>query len=234
MSIHIPISIDISLEDIQSLFQYDILIGGVDQNNIGTYINDNENITDIHYYLDASKFPNLDQGFLSDRNLDTDNNMDLKRDYISYVAKNIFNTERGVDLFNNESDFINDFTSKCATFWTSVSSNVYNIDKNNGTIYDGIDVNNNKYLTNSIISRHPEINLTRELMKQLAADHNGRFLTMDRDTSTGLYKVPFETEDKIYFTLIIHSDPAQTSIIGNNPGSAITDRSYKIILNVVP
>jgi hypothetical protein len=227
----IPISINISLENIQSLFQYDILSEEVNQNNIGDYINDDTNTTDIRYYVDVSKFPNLYEGSLSDRNLENDNTMDLKRDYISYVAKNIFNTERGVDLFNNESTFINDFRSKCATFWTDATNNVAIIDKNNGTIYDGIDVNNKKYLTNST-SRNPEINLTRELMKQIASIV-GRFLEFQVDNTTGLYKVPFEIYDKISFILTIRSDPTQTSITGNNPGSSIPDRSYKILLNVI-
>jgi hypothetical protein len=145
--------------------------------------------------------------------------------------KNIFNTERGVDLFNNESTFINDFRSKCATFWTDASNNIAIIDKNNGTIYDGIDVNDKKYLTNST-SRNPEVNLTRELMKQIASIYVG-FPSMVLDNNTGLYKVPFVIEDKISFILTIRSDPTQTSITGNNPGSSIPDRSYKILLNVV-
>ena len=221
----IPISIDISLVDIQSLFQYNVS-ENVDSTNISSYISDT-NTTDIHYYVDVTKFPNLYEGFLSDTNLATDNNMDLKRDYISYVAKNIFNTERGVDLFNNESDFINDFTSKCANFWTSTYSSVNNIDKNNASIYDGTDGNGKKYLTNNTAS---SVNLTRELMLQIDSQ---RFSPMNFDNNTNLYKVPLEINDQISFTLVIHSDPTQTSIIGNNPVSGITDRSYKIILNVV-
>jgi hypothetical protein len=225
----IPISIDISLENIQSLFQYKIS-ENVNSENIQTYIN-NTNTTDIRYYVDVSKFPNLYEGFLSDRNLENDNTMDLKRDYISYVAKNIFNTERGVDLFNNESTFINDFRSKCATFWTDASNNIAIIDKNNGT-YGSLatDDYGKKYLTNTT---NTNVNLTRELMKQIANNYIGRFSPMVLDNNTGLYKVPFVIEDKISFILTIRSDPTQTSITGNNPGSSIPDRSYKIILNVV-
>lgn len=224
----IPILINISLADIQSLFQYDVS-ENVDSTNINTYIYDT-NTTDIHYYVDATKFPNLYEGFLSDTNLATNNNMDLKRDYISYVAKNIFNTERGVDLFNNETAFINDFTSKCATFWTSAYSNVNNIDQNNGTIYDGTDGSGNKYLTNNTAT---SVNLTRELMLQIANNLIERFSSLDFDSNTNLYKVPFKVNDQISFTLVIHSHPTQTSIIGNHPGSGITDRTYKIILNVI-
>jgi hypothetical protein len=155
----------------------------------------------------------------------------MKNDYISHLAKQLFNTERGVSLFINKEGLINNFQIKCHAFWTNIINNcIIPIDVSNAV--NGTDDLGRKYLTNDT---NTFVNLTRELILKMIYDDSGnRFYDLDNlDPTTNLYKVPFLVDDKISFLLTIHSDPNQTSIIGEKPGRPVNDRVYKISLRVV-
>ena len=222
------IYVDISLSDIQSLFQYD-------SSNILTHIND-ISADDIRYYVFSSKFPASKSGaVISDLYIDGNQNMNMKGDYISHLARQLFNTERGVDLFNNEDELKSDFQEKCKTFWTKITDDyVKKVDTSTATgVGTGTDDRDRKYLTNTI---NTPVNLTRELLLQLVYDGSGnRFtdISGNLDTTTNLFKPPFKVNDKISFILTVHSDSYQTSIIGETPGKPVKDRVYKISLRVV-
>ena len=216
--------VNISQSDIRSIFLYD-------SSNVITHIND-LSADDLRYYVNGTKWPASNSGaVISDASLNENSNLNLKSDFISYLAKQLFNTERGVDLFNNEDALLSDFKSKCNTFWNDLSSNyIYKIDKSSGTHTDlTTDGNNRKYLTNNTATL---ANLTRELLLQVIDASNTRFSNIDNDLVDGLYAIPFIVGDKVTFILTVHSDSTQTSIIGAATPSAVYRRIYKISLNV--
>jgi hypothetical protein len=220
------IYVDITKSDIRSLFQYD---SSNSISNIGDLSAD-----DLRYYVNKTKWPASNSGaVISDVSLNENTNLNLKSDFISYLAKQLFKTERGVDLFNNEDALLTDFKSNCDTFWNNLKTNyITKIDK---TIGDHlklvIDENSRKYLTNNTATKE---NLTRELLLQVIDASKTRFSDIQTfyDNTTGLYAVPFEAGDKVSFILTVHSDSTQTSVIGETTPSAVNDRIYKISLRV--
>ena len=220
--------VDIPLAKIQSLFQYD-------SSNVLPHIND-ISADDIRYYVFSSNFPASNSGaVISDLSINGNSTMNMKGDYISHLARQLFNTERGVDLFNNEDELKSDFKFKCYTFWKKITDDyVKTVDTSSATgAGSGTDDSGRKYLTNDMSAPS---NLTRELLLQLVYDGSGtRFqdISGNLDTTTNLFKAPFRTGDKISFILTVHSHPNQTSIIGENPGKPVKDRIYKISLRVV-
>jgi hypothetical protein len=219
------LNVNISLADIRALFQYD-------SSNAATHMNDTSSV-DIRYYVDTSKWPASNSGaVISDVLTNENTNLNLKSDYISYLAKQLFNTERGIDLFNNEDALLTDFKSKCDTFWTNIkTSYITKIDKTSGDHTEvATDENSRKYLTNNTATA---TNLTRELLLQMVDASNTRFSDIQTfyDNTTGLYAVPFLVGDKVSFILTVHSDPDQKSVIGIS-NTQVEDRTYKISLTV--
>ena len=217
------ISINISLANIKSIFQYD-------SSNAMTHMND-LSADDLRYYVDKTNWPASNAGaVISDVTLNENSNLNLKSDYISYLAKQLFNTERGIDLFNNENALLADFKSKCDTFWTTLKTTYIDaVDKTGGTVSNGTDAAGKKYLTNDTITT---ANLTRELLLQVIDASNDRFSSITPDETTGLFPIPFLSGDKVTFILTVHSDSTQTSIIGAATPSSVQPRKYKISLTV--
>ena len=218
------INISITQVDIRKLFQYD-------SSNVITHIND-LSADDLRYYVDHSYWPNSSSGaVISDVSLNENDNLILKSDYISHLAKQLFNTERGVDLFNNETALTTDFKSKCDTFWTALKTDyITKINKTNGTHeLLATDGSGKKYLTNDISNN---VNLTRELLLQMVDASSNRFsnIQTDFDNDTKLYPVPFLPNDKISFILTVKSDPTQKTVIAST--GPVSDRKYKLSLNV--
>jgi hypothetical protein len=186
---------------------------------------------DVRYYVDHSYWPISNSGaVISDVSLNENNNLILKSDYISHLAKQLFNTERGVDLFNNETALTTDFKSKCETFWTALKTDyITKIDKTSGTTIDGTDGSSKKYLTNNT---NTNTNLTRELLLQMVDASSNRFsnIQTDFDAASKLYPVPFLLNDKISFILTVKSDPTQKTVIAST--GPVSDRKYKLSLNV--
>lgn len=219
------IRVNIPLATIQSIFQYD-------STNTLSNISDVDAL-DLRYYVFSANFPTSNSGtVISDVNIVENSSLNMKGDYISHLAKQLFNTERGVDLFNNENALLTDFQSKCNTYWTGLINN-YIVPINTSNATNGTDTTSRKYLTNATSSTS---NLTRELLLQMIYESSGsRFnksLTTQLDGGTNLFKLPFIVGDKISFKLTVRSDPFQTSVIGQNPGTPVVDRVYKISLNV--
>ena len=218
------ININIAKADIRKLFQYD-------SSNVITHINDTA-ADDLRFYVDATKWPASNNGeVISDVTLNENVNLILKSDYISHLAKQLFNTERGVDLFSNETALVTDFKSKCHTFWDDLSQNyITKVDKANGTHGSLTGPSGNKYLTNTT---NTNVNLSRELLLQIIDVSSNRFSNIQTDydnNATGLYPVPFEVNDKVSFILTVKSDPQQKSVIAST--GSISDRKYKLSLTV--
>jgi hypothetical protein len=225
------VEVEISVANIRKLFQYD-------SSNVITHINDTD-ADDLRYYVDASKWPASNNGaVISDLSMVGNPGLNLKGDYISDLARQLFNTERGVDLFNNEDNLLNDFKSKCHTFWDDLSRNyVYKIDKTLGDHTSLLDVDGKgKCLRNNTSTN---VNLTRELLLQTIFDASGRFQDISGitakyggiDNDTNLFPIPFAVGDKVSFILTVKSDPDQKTVVALT--GPVINRTYKISLKVV-
>lgn len=205
-------TIQISEADVKKLFQYDT------SGSIGN-IND-VSADDLQYYVDVTKLPG--QGALA--TLKTD----LTTEHIQYLAEQLFNTRRGVDLFNNESDLSANIVSNLTTVWNNVTSIVTAVDKSNGSGLNGDSPN--LYLTNDNTSNG---NLVRQLLLQMVSNQNVRFadISGNLDNDTGRFALPFIVGDKISFILTVRSDSTQRDIVGGS--GPVNPRPYQISLLVV-
>ena len=219
------IYVDITQTHIRSIFQYDT-------SSVITHINDLAS-DDLRYYVDITNFPPSNSGaVIADISLVIEPTMNLKGDYIRDLAQQLFNTGRGVDLFNNEDALLADFKSKSHIVWTGIRSIVSSVNKTNGTVTEGkgTDEKSRYYLTNNNATT---TNLTRELLLQMVDVSNSRFQNIQNhyDSVSDLYAVPFHVGDKISFILTVNSDADQKSIVGLS--GALIPRKYKISLNVI-
>lgn len=203
-------TIDIALTDVKKLFQFD------SSGSVGN-IND-ISASDLKYYVDVSKLPN-------DSTLTTFKS-NVTTDYIQYLALQLFNTIRGVDLFNNESDISANIVTNLGTVWTNVTNIVTTLDKTNGTNNDL--AGNPKYLTNDNVTSS---NLVRQLLLQMVNLVNTRFSSITPDNDTTFFPLPFLVDDTISFILTLNSNANQKNIIGGS--GPVEPRKYKISLKVV-
>jgi uncharacterized protein YjbI with pentapeptide repeats len=176
-------------------------------------------INPLHSMMNKSESINMlgfSNGYASNKSL-------AKHDFIRYIALRLFNTINGVDLFSNESDL-----QENAVY---MGENVrYNIDSilsgisttsNSGTM--SYDASGNKYLTNDASGN---TNLSRELMRQIAASAPSRFYNNDASNAE-LKNVPLLENDTITFKMILQATAGQNILTGV---SEIPSRSYTIKL----
>ena len=161
-------------------------------------------------------------GMLGTTDIFTENKMLAKHDFLRYLSLKLFNTIHGVDLFNNESDLLEN-----ATYWgEDVRTNIRNIltgistTSSDGTM--SYDASGNKYLTNATTSN---TNLCRELVRQLLAGASSRFGSInDVNLPQG---IPLIENDTINFKITFNSAPSQNLLTGV---TEIPSRSYMVKL----
>jgi len=193
--------VNIPLADVKKLFQYD---------SSGSVENINDiSAQDLKYYVDDNMLPSGSALASMKYGLTTE--------YIQYLAIQLFNTSRGVDLFNNERDLSSNILSNLDTVWSNVTSVV-------GAAADASPLTNDDTTS---------ANLVRQLLLQMVYSQKSRFQSIVADVATDHFPIPFEVDDKISFVLTVHSDPTQTIIIGADPAGPVDPRTYKISLLVV-
>lgn len=170
----------------------------------------------------------------------SDNRELVKHDFIRHIAKSLFNTHLGVDLFTNEDVVKYDLAYKGhnEAWLNGVYSNINNVSdlSLNTTTHAGkygTDATYGKYLTNDASGNN---NLCRELLKQLAYVAPNRLATLGStpsvvvDGSNGYYKMPFLDGDSISFVLTVNAATNQHLVV--NKATAVPARTYRIRLNV--
>ena len=161
-------------------------------------------------------------GMLGTTDIFTENKMLAKHDFLRYLSLKLFNTIHGVDLFNNESDLLEN-----TTYWgEDVRTNIRNILTGISTTSSdetmSYDASGNKYLTNTTTSN---TNLSRELIRQLTAGAPSRFGNItDANTPQSM---PFIENDTINFKITFNPAPSQDMLTGVDP---IPSRSYMVKL----
>jgi hypothetical protein len=212
----------------------------VDMHNVFKYESDSFDVNDlsaadVKYYVYMNAWP-LDAslnpahaymaqlpttGAMLQTSTDIVNNKNLvKHDYVRYLAKHLFNTPYGVDLFSNEDALLTDIASKGRTAKNSIMSSLNLV--NQASASSGTAPN--KYSTNELSDNS---NICRELMRQIASVAPARFNGATTADASGNRSVPLETGDTINFKLSITAAHVQENLTGRGPFDV---RVYKISL----
>jgi len=216
----------VKLSDMTDIFKY----------QTDSYDMNENDASDVKYYIFNRAWPAAlkinpanammnkveSNGMLGTVGLFEENKMLAKHDFLRYLALKLFNTIHGVDLFNNESDLLEN-----ATYWgEDVRNNIRNIltgistTSSDGTM--SYDASGNKYLTNATTSN---TNLCRELVRQLLAGASSRFGNIT-DANTP-QSIPLIENDTINFKITFNPASSQDALTGVDP---IPSRSYMVKL----
>jgi hypothetical protein len=151
----------------------------------------------------------------------------VKHDFLRYISLNLFNTVHGVDLFQNESDILENITYYGEISRVGIQSVLDTVSTMSADITMNVDSSGNKYSTNQNDSI---INISRELMRQIAINAPSRLEASDvvAATSAGtLQSVPLIENDTLNIRVAVEAAPGQHTI--TNVG-VIPVRTYNIKL----
>jgi hypothetical protein len=223
---------------IQNMFQY--WTDAIDMSNAV--------VSDIFYrvnYTDSAVplSPDFVVGAImtaSDPNMNPDSNLTnyLPQDYLRYLAKKLFNTTRGVDLFANETEVLQSVNTRCRVglnqiLLTYLDANANGIirDEDDFIIldpYDPVEVAGSQKVTG---------NPSKKIMKQILSNDPARFLDISSNYAvagqTYWYKMPIEVGDNLYFPVTIKAPTDQQKLTQPDSTTLIEDRTYLIRCVVV-
>jgi uncharacterized protein YjbI with pentapeptide repeats len=216
----------VKLSDMSQLFQYQT--DSFDINDISA--------TDIKYYVFHRKWPTAlkinpahamlnkpeSSGILGGTTIFSANKMLAKHDFLRHISRHLFNTIHGVDLFNNESDLLENTTYWGENVRTTIDAIISGISTTSSDASLAFDSSGNKYLTNTNTGN---TNLTREIMRQISAVEASRFNNIQ--DNVGLKSIPFIENDTLLFKVIFSSALNQSDLTNV---SAIPSRSYMVKL----
>jgi hypothetical protein len=234
----------VDTQDFQNIFMFQ-----TDSDDVDTITNE----TDTKYFVRKAQVPanmvvNPCHAWVSTGAIATadrlgviaDNRELVKHDFIRHIAKSLFNTHLGVDLFTNEDVVKYDLAYKGHNeAWlngvyaslNNVSDASLNVTTHAGNY--GTDASYGLYLTNDASGND---NLCRELLKQIAYVAPNRLATLGStasivvDGSNGYYKMPFLDGDSISFVLTVNAAENQHLLV--NSGTPVPARTYRIRLNI--
>lgn len=192
----------------------------------------------VYYYVNKSPWSNLTSVINPSNGIVTSNfyvaNDNVSKDFIRDLARQLFGTYLGADMFTNEDAVVLDINDKCAAVATSISTLISSIDKTTGTLSEMVtDGAGNKYLKDSTSTS----NISREMFNILMTAAPGRFVDISgnykyNSVQDGFYKMPIIAGDTISFKLTIIPAADQRTKVPTG-SSVLTERTYTVILNVV-
>lgn len=189
----------------------------------------------VYYYVDSSKWSNKSTTLSPKNGIVTSNayvaSDTVGKDFLRDLARQLFGTYLGADLFTNEDSVVADINSQCDTVAANIVTLLNSIDITTGT-FNGLetDGSGNKYLPDNTSTS----NITRELFNELITSAPTRFSDLILNYTgidTGFYKLPILAGDTITFQLTISPAASQISAVPTGP-TTLSSRSYTIILNV--
>jgi hypothetical protein len=164
------------------------------------------------------------------------NNMDIKHDFLRYIALKLFGTHQAADLFINESELVESLYNNIADIMSINYASFDSLNYINGVnvnliadtqlrkVYDyRISRYVYTYMKYTIDSFDSDNNLCRELMLQLLNLDPVRFQNIPN--SDKIHPMPFIVGDTISFKIGINSADGQELITGVSP---IPLRTYQI------
>ena len=191
----------------------------------------------VYYYVDVTKWPDASSNLSPKNGTVTANGYvasdTVGKDFLRDLARQLFGTHLGADLFTNEDSVVIDMNSSCDQVASSIVTLLTSIDKTSGVFVGmGTDSSGNKYLNDNPSTS----NISRELFNQLITAVPGRFENIKQDynynaTEDGFYKMPIIPGDSFTFKLTITPSPGQVSLVPTGP-TVLSPRTYTVILNV--
>ena len=192
----------------------------------------------VYYYVNTDQWANKPVVLSPKNGIVTTNayvtSDPVGKDFLRDLARQLFGTYLGADLFTNEDSVITDINSKCDTVATNLISLLSSIDKTAGTL-SGLqtDSSGNKYFNDNTTTS----NISRELFNQLMTNAVTRFSDIVTNykmnaTEDGIYKMPILAGDTITFKMTISPAGGQVVAVPTGPTSLI-NRTYTVILNVI-
>jgi hypothetical protein len=192
----------------------------------------------VYYYVDKSAWA-ASQSTLNPKNAVVTSNGyvasdNVSKDFIRDLARQLFGTYLGADMFTNEDSVVTDINSKCDEVAVSIQALISSVDKSTGTLSGMItDGAGDKYLPDVTTSS----NISRELFNQLMHSAPSRFVQIQANylyhaTDDGYYRMPILAGDTVTFMLTLTPAAGQVAAVPTGPAS-LNARTYTVILNVV-
>jgi hypothetical protein len=175
----------------------------------------------------------MSAGHMLATGLDASKNL-VKHDFVRYLAKSLFNTVHGVDLFSNEHALLENIVAKGINVRTNIMTALDTVSASATTpaLKSGPDISGNRYVTNALNGTN---NVCRELIRQIANGDPARFYDLSLNAASLAntpfdHSVPLINGDSISFRVTIHAAAAQNALTSV---AAIVPRTYaiKLILN---
>lgn len=225
----------IDINDMKSVFKFQ-----TDASNVNLLDVSSSN-TSLRYYVDSSAWPSFNvansmmdhvasvdpiaSGYQTDK-------MMVTHDFMRHLAKGVFNTHHGVDLFNNEKDMLTNIRSICGdgngNTMGEIDEALELVSLTSIHSSSKTDASNNKYMDNTYTGND---NICRRLYQQLASSVSSRWSRYNWNDSSSPYlhkqSLPFEANDIISFNLTLNAKSDQHDLTSTD---AIQPRIYKIKL----
>jgi hypothetical protein len=157
----------------------------------------------------------------------------LAHDFLRHIAKDLFGTHLGVDIFNNEKELMQNIRSVCSDaaegnvmFEINESVKKVSTESTDTEIVGLKGEAGSKYMTNENDTNE---NLCRVLFGQMMENASSRFAAIE--DSQEEQPLPFEIDDSINFKLTV--SPAADQHLLTRSSNNVASRSYEIRLVIV-
>ena len=155
----------------------------------------------------------------------------LPQDYLRHLSKQMFNSTRGVDLFDNEQSVLESVDIRCKLAFRATLNSL------SGIIRDGDNyvIDNPLAPTQLTGSSMAGTNPAQKIMKQLLKRDPARFtdLTAFQIGTSNWFKVPILKGDSVYFPITIGSPLHQQQLVISSSSTEIVSRTYLLRCVVV-
>jgi len=194
----------------------------------------------VSYYVDTTKWSNYNQTLNPWNGIVTVNPYvqgdNVGKDFLRDLAKQLFGTHLGVDMFTNEQAVYADISSRCDTVATTIITLLQSIDVSGTDTGLGQELDDSGRYFNDNTSQS---NISRELFNTMITNAPQRFADVSGSrynaVEDGFYKIPFVNGDSISFKLTMFPSTEQDDAVPTRGAgtAALKARSYTVTLNVV-
>jgi hypothetical protein len=247
---------NVSLNDIKNMFAFQS-----DHFDV-----DDVSANDIRFYVDNTAIPELDLSsnvvfsgpVINVSPTGGTLDMRLQKDYVRHLAKLLFNTAYGTDLFINEEALDASVIAALQSAWSSCAADLLNISiigTNSNLVenHDSADIPH-KYLLHDAVDENSndKFNICREIFKMMVSRASSRFVDLepleivdvvDGDAAksridpnaNNLYRLPFVAGDQLVMRVVIQPCHDQSSFLNEDKDALIqsNQRAYLLYLNLV-
>lgn len=176
----------------------------------------------------------------------TVDNKSMIKDLMRDMAHQLFKTQYGVDIFQNEQDLCNNTAANTTALFSSAVGGTpagaiwQALDDASGLNVSQVDPSNiGQVIFRNIVANRPErladISSNFDSILSMNTDDNaapsGGSGSSGDNTEMRMYRMPFATGDSLIFHLNYKYDASQSAVIGDS--FTLDDRLYKVILNIL-